>query len=290
MSFTKVAPAGIGTEPGTSILIGDSLLHSTGIDLGHNTGIGVTIRKHGDATFTGIVTAASFSGSGANLTGIDATAIKHTDGNVKVQAINTGANLTGNLSVSGNLGVGGVLTYEDVTNVDSIGIITARSGIQIGAGGTIGSSGGGIVTYFGDGGQLTNITSVGGATGVDFNDNVKVRLGTGNDFEIFHDGTYNYLKGINNQATLFFTNNTQRIVLQEDGHLRPSANNTYDLGTTSDRWRNIYSADLQLSNKDSKNDVDGTWGDYTIQEGENDLFLINNRNGKKYKFNLTEVS
>ena len=28
---------------------------------------------------------------------------------------------------------------------------------------------------------------------------------------------------------------------------------------------------------------------YTIQEGESDLFLINNRNGKKYKFNLTEV-
>ena len=63
MSFTKVAPAGIGTEPGNSILIGDSLLHSTGIDIGSNTGIGVTIRKHGDATFTGIVTAASFSGS-----------------------------------------------------------------------------------------------------------------------------------------------------------------------------------------------------------------------------------
>jgi len=132
MSFTKVAPAGIGTSPGTSILIGDSLLHSTGIDIGSNTGIGVTIRKHGDATFTGIVTAASFSGSGANLTGIDATAIKHTDGNVKVQATGTGANLTGNLTVSGNFGVGGVLTYEDVTNIDSVGVITARSGIKIG--------------------------------------------------------------------------------------------------------------------------------------------------------------
>ena len=66
-------------------------------------------------------------------------------------------NITGDLTVSGNLGVGGTVTYEDVTNVDSIGIITAKSGIQIGAGGTIGSSGGGIVTYFGDGGQLTGI-------------------------------------------------------------------------------------------------------------------------------------
>ena len=71
MSFTKVAPAGIGTEPGTSIRIGDSLLHSTGIDIGTGTGIGVTIRKHGDATFTGIVTASSFDGSlaASNLTG-----------------------------------------------------------------------------------------------------------------------------------------------------------------------------------------------------------------------------
>ena len=80
---------------------------------------------------TGIVTATSFEGSGANLTGIDATSIKHTDGSVKVQAINTGANLTGNLSVSGNLGVAGVLTYEDVTNVDSVGVITARDGLRV---------------------------------------------------------------------------------------------------------------------------------------------------------------
>ena len=67
-------------------------------------------------------------------------------------------------------------------------------------------------------------------------------------------------------------------------------NNTYDLGHPSYRWRNIYTNDLNLSNKGSTNSVDNTWGDYTIQEGENDLFLINNRSGKKYKFNLTEVS
>ena len=47
---------------------------------------------------------------------------------------------------------------------------------------------------------------------------------------------------------------------------------------------------LNLSNEGGANDVDGTWGNFTIQEGEDDLFLINKRNGKKYKFNLTEVS
>ena len=72
--------------------------------------------------------------------------------------------------------------------------------------------------------------------------------------------------------------------------LKPYSSNTYDLGSTTYRWRNIYTNDLNLSNKGSTNSVDNTWGDYTIQEGESDLFLINNRNGKKYKFNLTEVS
>ena len=44
-----------------------------------------------------------------------------------------------------------------------------------------------------------------------------------------------------------------------------------------------------MSNKGKQNEVDGTWGDYTIQEGYEDLFLINHRTGKKFKFNLTEV-
>ena len=70
----------------------------------------------------------------------------------------------------------------------------------------------------------------------------------------------------------------------------PVANNSQDLGSSSLRWRNIYTNDLNLSNEGSSNSVDNTWGDYTIQEGESDLFLINNRSGKKYKFNLTEVS
>ena len=75
-----------------------------------------------------------------------------------------------------------------------------------------------------------------------------------------------------------------------DGSFRPLANNTYDLGTSSLRWRNLYTQDLQLSNEaKGGNDVDGTWGDWTLQEGENDIYMINNRNGKKYKINLTEV-
>ena len=219
MSFTKVAPAGIGTSPGNSILIGDSLLHSTGIDIGSNTGAGVTIRQHGDATFTGIITASAFFGDGSGLEGVSSsgigTALNDDDTNVlnkiyyvnqelsigstvtvnhpdtgtasythyqdlvvkndadfivsdgdtfipDILGINTsglpsprtgatggriragtitnaGANgavnfpngLTGTAGTfTGNLNVGGVLTYEDVTNIDSVGVITGRSNIN----------------------------------------------------------------------------------------------------------------------------------------------------------------
>ena len=89
---------------------------------------------------------------------------------------------------------------------------------------------------------------------------------------------------------LFYTNDAHRLTLQNNGNLIPASNGTFNLGASSNRWANIYTSDLNLSNEGSSNDVDGSWGDWTIQEGESDLFLKNNRSGKKYKFNLTEVS
>ncbi|BCV05871.1 MAG: hypothetical protein CM15mV119_230 [uncultured marine virus] len=88
----------------------------------------------------------------------------------------------------------------------------------------------------------------------------------------------------------FATNDTARWRILSGGALVPVGNNNYDIGDTSNRVRNIYTYDLHLSNKGSSNDVDGSWGDWTIQEGESDLFLKNNRSGKNYKFTLTEVS
>ena len=98
---------------------------------------------------TGICTATSFVGSGTALTGIDAATLKFGN-DTKAQAVAGGVNITG------ALGVSGVLTYEDVTNVDSIGVITARDGLRVT----------GIATataFHGDGSQLTGI-SVGIAT------------------------------------------------------------------------------------------------------------------------------
>jgi len=84
---------------------------------------------------------------------------------------------------------------------------------------------------------------------------------------------------------------TPNIIVGHSTHysIEPSADNTYDLGANNKRWANIYSADMHFSNKGDKNSVDGTWGDWTLQEGHEDIFMLNNRTGKKFKINLTEV-
>jgi hypothetical protein len=80
------------------------------------------------------------------------------------------------------------------------------------------------------------------------------------------------------------------------GNLTPNANNTYDLGSSSQVWRDLYIGDLNLNNETRVNDdgttgneIDGTTGNWTVQEGEEHLYLINNKNGKKYKFALEEI-
>ena len=80
---------------------------------------------------SGIITATSFVGSGANLTGIDATSVKDSAGNVKIQAQASGAVYTGIHTFTGDVSIGGTLTYEDVKNLDAVGLGTFREGIFI---------------------------------------------------------------------------------------------------------------------------------------------------------------
>ena len=112
--------------------------------------------------------------------------------------------------------------------------------------------------------------------------------GSNTDFRISAVGTGGWIALATGNSSAVTTD--RWYVYGTSGHFAPTANNTYDIGTSTYRVRNIYTNDLHLSNEGSSNDVDSTWGDWTIQEGESDLFLKNNRSGKKYKFNLTEVS
>ena len=72
--------------------------------------------------------------------------------------------------------------------------------------------------------------------------------------------------------------------------LIPDSNNSRDLGSSSKRWANLFVNDMNFANSpDNPNKVDGTYGDWTLQEGEENIYMLNNRNGKKYKMNLTEI-
>lgn len=100
---------------------------------------------------------------------------------------------------------------------------------------------------------------------------------------------FNYMW--NNNGTLYFgtnsnhslilaTNAVERARVTTDGHFVPHVTNTYDLGSSSLRWRNIFTQDLHLSNG---------IGDYTVIEGEENLYLVNNKSKKTFKFALIEV-
>ena len=104
---------------------------------------------------------------------------------------------------------------------------------------------------------------------------------------------YGGIRFFNNEdlsSVLFSIGNTDGNV-RSHTNLIPSANNSYNLGGTSNRWANIYTNDLHLSNegKEGGNEIDGTTGDWTIQEGEENLYIINHKNGKKFKIDLTEI-
>ena len=131
---------------------------------------------HG-AEVTGVVTATSFEGNGANLSGISGlsnTASINTTGIVTAASFSSSGSVTAaSGSFTGNVSVGGTLTYEDVTNQDVIGLSTFRAGIDVNAGGVNIDAGGvnvvaGISTI-GAGASVTgayksNISAVSGTT------------------------------------------------------------------------------------------------------------------------------
>ena len=100
------------------------------------------------------------------------------------------------------------------------------------------------------------------------------------------------IAGASDYSTLLRSNTSDTMsgTLTMAGNILPDANGTRNLGASGTRWANIYSSDIDLSNQGKGgNSVDGTWGSYLIEEGEDHLFLTNRRSGKKFRFVLMEV-
>lgn len=126
---------------------------------------------------------------------------------------------------------------------------------------------------------------------LDMGDDDKVLLGDGDDFNLYYTddglGTEDaYINVAPAAARLIFSRGTAGVdeaavmYMDTDGNFVPANTAAIDLGTADLRWRDIYTSDLNLSNG---------IGDYTIVEGEDDLYLYNNKKGKVFKFALIEV-
>ncbi len=135
-------------------------------------------------------------------------------------------------------------------------------------------------------------------------DDNKVQLGTSQDLQLYHDGTHSRIVDSRDAGTMRLQADGFKLIDKDAGETMISAavdgdvelyyDNSKKLETTSGGVTvtgSVTTNDINLSNLTAPipNEVDGTRGNWTMQEGADDLFLINRVNGKKYKFNLTEV-
>ena len=226
------------------------------------------------AVITGICTATSFEGDGSALTGIAADKIF--EGNTEAEVVDTGSDGHFKVTTEGT----------ERLKIDSSGRLllgtSFSSAVNTFKYSIKESSNENAAILF-----LDTDNMRGGIVGASKGNNDLITGTTNMDFvvgSLYADTHIIYGVGSDQNGRIGLT-------IDNAGQVLPGgADNSQNLGSATKRWKNIYSADLHCSNKGSQNDVDGTWGDYTIQEGESDLFLINNRSGKKYKFNLTEVN
>ena len=151
--------------------------------------------------------------------GIGSTETVTLDG---VSVINN-ESIGGNLTVTGNATIGGVLTYEDVTNVDSVGVITARAGVLVGSGITLSKDGDifatGVTTSTSFTGTLNtaaqpNVTSLGTLTGLTVSGDVNI------SDKIFHTGDSDTaIRFPANDIITTETGGTERLKVEQAGNV-----------------------------------------------------------------------
>ena len=214
------------------------------VDVVGNLDVGAGLDVTGNITCTGTIPAAQLTGAlpaidGSNLTGVTSTTINANGDNRLITGSGTANTLNGENELQfSNTSVTDRMLLIGTTDSTTARWSSTRQGLKI--------SGTNPVIY-----GHTTTDSKGAYLGLS---NGQVYLGATENGQILF------------QTAGSGTGTINRWYVQAAGHFIPASNNTYDIGTTSNRVRNIYTNDLHLSNEGSSNDVDGTWGDWTIQE------------------------
>lgn len=233
---------------------------------------GTTIGSTGDATvlnFVGSTVTAQGAGSTKTITVTGASSV-----GIGSLVEDTSPQLGGTLDINGqSISAGSSSLPITGTNADLVSITRADTrgpSIKLANGESVSNDESWINLWgsVGGGANRTNMLEINAVNMSSFQCNVK------------STGTFYWSFG---------TPDSGRELELTNAALYPTTDNGLDLGSSTNRWNNIYTGDIQLSNEGSQNEVDGSWGKWTIQEGQDDLFLLNRRNGKKYKFSLEEV-
>jgi len=284
VTLAEIADGAVLTADSNNSRVGIGSTQPTAkLDVGGNAQIGAAITMFSSS---GIVSATSFHGDGSNLSGITAGAtLSAASGaqRVVVTSLTSGTmtaagtdadlawNSTTNTLSATNINVSGTLTYEDVTNIDSVGIVTARTGVRITDGGLIVTAG--VSTLAADLSIADKIVHTGdtntairfpaadtftvetaGSERLRVKSDGNVGINTNNPSNLLHiDGGTDQLKLSDGAGSFEFRggnilkikdNGTERLRVDTSGHLLPGADSTYDLGLTGTRFRNVYADTL----------------------------------------------